>query len=83
MEAKRYLCATEPDYLEPLSPVSVRSLDVQGGPMNEAEVEAFRAGEWWESAVQLRRWDDEAKREDHRTKAVADYRPMLERLVDR
>ena len=83
VEAKRYLCATEPDYLGRLSAVSVRSLDVQGGPMNEAEVEAFRAGEGWESAVQLRRWDDEAKREDHRTKAVADYRPMLERLVDR
>jgi gamma-butyrobetaine dioxygenase len=83
VEAKRYLCATEPDYLGRLSAVSVRSLDVQGGPMNEAEAEAFRAGVGWESAVQLRRWDDEAKREDHRTKAVADYRPMLERLVDR
>ncbi len=81
--AKRYLCATEPEYLDRLSPVSVRSLEVQGGPMTEAEVEAFRAGEGWETAVQLRRWDDAAKLEDHPTKAVADYLPLLERLADR
>lgn len=79
--AKRYLCATEPDYLAVLSPVSIRSLEAQGGPMSDAEVEAFRTGAGWEAAVQLRRWDDEAKREDHRTKAVGDYRTMLERLV--
>jgi len=81
--AKRYLCATEPEYRSRLSPVSIRSLEVQGGPMSATEVEAFRAGEGWEVAVQLRRWDDEAKREDHRTRAVVDYRPLLERLVDR
>jgi predicted HD phosphohydrolase len=80
--AKRYLCATESDYLDRLSPVSVRSLEVQGGPMSEAEVEAFRAGIGWEAGVQLRRWDDEAKLEDHRTRAVADYRPLLECLVE-
>jgi gamma-butyrobetaine dioxygenase len=31
--AKRYLCATEPAYLELLSPASVYTLGVQGGPM--------------------------------------------------
>ena len=41
--AKRYLCAVEADYLERLSAVSVRSLAVQGGPMSENEVVAFRA----------------------------------------
>lgn len=79
--AKRYLCGNEPDYLGRLSPVSVRSLAVQGGPMNEAESATFRAREGWEAAVQLRRWDDGAKLRDHPTKTVADYRPMLERLV--
>ncbi len=79
--AKRYLCATEPDYLAVLSAVSVRSLEVQGGPMTPAEVGAFRAGEGWQEAVQLRRWDDDAKQEDRPTKAVADYHPLLLRLV--
>ena len=81
VEAKRYLCATEPEYHERLSPVSVRSLAVQGGPMSEDEVVAFRAGEGWEAAVQLRRWDDLAKAEDHPTRAFADYQPLLEGLV--
>ena len=79
--AKRYLCAVEADYRERLSAVSVRSLAVQGGPMNEAESATFRAREGWEAAVQLRRWDDGAKLRDHPTKTVADYRPMLEGLV--
>jgi predicted HD phosphohydrolase len=41
--AKRYLCATEADYFGRLSPDSVRSLALQGGPMSAAEVAAFRA----------------------------------------
>ena len=41
--AKRYLCATEPDYFAKLSPDSVRSLALQGGPMSPEEVAAFRA----------------------------------------
>lgn len=79
--AKRYLCAVEADYRERLSAVSVRSLAVQGGPMSENEVAAFRARAGWEAAVRLRRWDDEAKLEDHRTRTVADYRSLLEGLV--
>ena len=39
--AKRALVATDPGYLEKLSPVSVRSLAVQGGPAAAAEVSRF------------------------------------------
>jgi len=41
VEAKRYLAATEPGYLEQLSPVSLRTLAIQRGPMLPAEVAAF------------------------------------------
>ncbi len=41
--AKRYLCATEADYYARLSADSVLSLSLQGGPMSDAEVAAFRA----------------------------------------
>ena len=34
--AKRFLCGSEPDYFAKLSPDSVRSLALQGGPMTEA-----------------------------------------------
>ncbi len=59
--AKRYLVATEADYAAKLSDDSVRSLQLQGGPMSADEVASFRAGPWAESAVQLRRFDEGAK----------------------
>ena len=79
--AKRYLCATEPGYVDTLSPVSVRSLAVQGGPMSSDEVAAFRTEAGWEAAVQLRRWDDQAKRTDWETKTVDDYAGLLASLA--
>src|SRR5580700_9556837 len=41
--AKRYLCATEPGYISRLSPASVYTLDVQGGPLPGEEVAEFEA----------------------------------------
>ena len=41
--AKRYLCATEPGYLALLSPASVYTLSLQGGPMADGEAAAFAA----------------------------------------
>lgn len=39
--AKRYLCATNPAYLNQLSEASIHSLNLQGGAMNEDEVAEF------------------------------------------
>jgi [1-hydroxy-2-(trimethylamino)ethyl]phosphonate dioxygenase len=59
--AKRYLCATEPGYFGKLSEDSVRSLELQGGPMSPDEVVAFRKLPFHAEAVQLRRYDEAAK----------------------
>jgi predicted HD phosphohydrolase len=59
--AKRYLVAVDEAYFGQLSPASVRSLERQGGPMNEAEVARFRSHPQAEDAVALRRWDEGAK----------------------
>ncbi|MBI3196411.1 MAG: metal-dependent phosphohydrolase [Rhodospirillales bacterium] len=59
--AKRYLCAVEPDYFGKLSPDSVRSLGLQGGPMSADDIAAFRANPFHAEAVRLRRYDEEAK----------------------
>jgi len=61
VQAKRYLCATEPGYLESLSTPSKISLEFQGGVMNEEEVALFENNEFYKEAVALRRWDDLAK----------------------
>jgi [1-hydroxy-2-(trimethylamino)ethyl]phosphonate dioxygenase len=59
--AKRYLCATEADYFAKLSPDSIRSLALQGGPMSADEVAAYRASPHAEAATMLRRFDEGAK----------------------
>jgi [1-hydroxy-2-(trimethylamino)ethyl]phosphonate dioxygenase len=81
--AKRYLCATEPEYFGTLSPASVQSLALQGGPMSPAEVAHFAAEPFAEAAVRLRRWDDLAKRADLATPDFAHYRPMIEAALRR
>ena len=59
--AKRYLCGAEPAYTRRLSAGSVHSLGLQGGPMGPDERRRFEQLPGWEAAVQVRRWDDEAK----------------------
>jgi len=61
VQAKRYLCAVEPGYLETLSIPSKISLEFQGGVMNEEEVALFEKNEFYKEAIDLRRWDDLAK----------------------
>jgi [1-hydroxy-2-(trimethylamino)ethyl]phosphonate dioxygenase len=59
--AKRYLCATDPDYFGKLTEDSVRSLALQGGPMSADEVARFRQEPHHEAAVRLRQIDEAAK----------------------
>jgi gamma-butyrobetaine dioxygenase len=79
--AKRYLCAVEPEYHDALSPSSVRSLDVQGGPMSATEIADFEAAPWASDAVALRRWDDRGKQADLVVRPIESFRPMIDALV--
>jgi predicted HD phosphohydrolase len=55
--AKRHLAATEPGYVQALSPASLESLRRQGG----SEVLPQFGEGWGPIALDLRRWDDLAK----------------------
>jgi phosphonate degradation associated HDIG domain protein len=76
--AKRYLCAVEPSYLAELSPASIHSLSLQGGPFGPEEVEAFEASPHAADAVRLRRYDDVGKIAGLETPELEHYRPVLE-----
>jgi phosphonate degradation associated HDIG domain protein len=80
--AKRYLCAVEPGYLDGLSLSSVRSLALQGGPMSAADVERFERLPHHDAAVQVRRWDDQAKIAGLDVGVFSDHRHLLSKLVD-
>lgn len=81
--AKRYLCATDAGYFSTLSPASVQTLAVQGGPMNAAEVAAFECDPFHAEAVRVRRWDEGAKIPGGVTPHFAHYVPLLRRVVAR
>jgi predicted HD phosphohydrolase len=78
VEAKRYLCTVDTAYHDTLSPGSQWSLAEQGGPMTADEVRAFERRPSWEAAVQLRRWDDQAKVKGGRTRPLSAFRHLLE-----
>jgi gamma-butyrobetaine dioxygenase len=79
--AKRYLCAVEPEYLAALSPASIHSLGLQGGPMTDAEARSFEANPYYHDAVRLRRWDDQAKVVGLRVPGIEHYRDRLEAVA--
>jgi phosphonate degradation associated HDIG domain protein len=80
--AKRYLCAVDAHYLGRLSPASVQSLQLQGGPFTPEEVVAFEQQPYCREAVQLRRWDDEAKVPGWEVPGLAHYLPRLQREAE-
>jgi len=81
--AKRYLVATEDGYRNSLSPASLLSLDLQGGPMSEAECRAFEEERFAPQAVMLRRWDDAAKEPGKPTPSLDYFTALLEELRER
>ena len=80
--AKRYLCATDPAYFGRLSPASVHTLKLQGGPMSDDEVKAFQANPHLDAIIQVRMWDEEGKRPGKETPSFQHYAPLLQRVVD-
>lgn len=76
--AKRYLCAVDADYFGQLSPVSVRSLELQGGPLTPAQVAAFERNPFYQDAVRLRRCDELGKDPYLETPDLESYRLCLE-----
>jgi phosphonate degradation associated HDIG domain protein len=77
IEAKRYLCAVDPDYLGNLSRGSAFSLSVQGGPHTAEEARAFAKKPFAADAARVRRWDDAAKRPDLAAPGLDHFRPYL------
>jgi phosphonate degradation associated HDIG domain protein len=80
--AKRYLCAVEPSYAAELSPASVHSLELQGGPFGPDDVAVFEASPHAAAAVRLRRYDDLGKIPGLPTPELEHYRPILTSVLE-
>jgi 2-amino-1-hydroxyethylphosphonate dioxygenase (glycine-forming) len=61
VNAKRYLTWKYPDYYNQLSSASKKTLEYQGGRMEEPEAKQFEADPLFDLYIKMRRWDEAAK----------------------
>lgn len=82
VQAKSYLCFTDPGYRRRLSRASRDSLAVQGGVLDERQARAFEQTPYADDAVRLREWDDRAKDPDARTPPMDYYIAVAKDLAE-
>ena len=83
VQAKRYLVAVDPPYLQTLSAASAHTLQLQGGAMSPDELQLFIALPHAAQALSLRRWDDLAKHPARSTPSLAYYLMLVESVRKR
>jgi 2-amino-1-hydroxyethylphosphonate dioxygenase (glycine-forming) len=77
VDAKRYLTLTNPSYFARLSPASVATLQLQGGPMTAQEAAAFDHDPLFDQKLRLRSWDEQGKISGWAVAPLASYRDLL------
>src|ERR1700722_15220980 len=82
VEAKRYLCAIDPQYMKNLSPASIWSLKLQGGPFAASERDEFIKRPFAAEAARLRHWDESAKIYGLQTPTLDHFRPYVEACLN-
>jgi predicted HD phosphohydrolase len=80
--AKRYLCATDPKYFNKLSDASVHSLNLQGGPMSEAEIINFKRNPNLKQILTVRLYDDAAKVPKMATPSFRHFAPLVHKMLN-
>jgi len=80
VDSKRYLCATQPDYHDKLSPASQHTLRIQGGPMNADEVAAFENNAQYKDAIRVRIWDDGGKDPAMKTESLDHFLAYADKI---
>ena len=82
VDAKRYLCAVDPEYHGRLSYASQYTLTQQNGPMTQDEIASFLANPHHEDAVALRKLEDiHGKRTRVPIPEFEHFHPLLEKLI--
>lgn len=79
--AKRYLCTVDDDYYDQLSDASKRSFQVQGGRLSADEQAKLEAHDGLAVALELRRFDDQAKQPDRSVPDLETYADCVQRSL--
>ena len=78
VDSKKYLTAVEEGYYDSLSEASKISLAAQGGKFSKEEADEFIKKPFMKEAVELRRFDDQAKILNKKTPNLEHFRSYLE-----
>ena len=81
VDSKRYLASVEEGYYNLLSEASKKSLAVQGGAFTKEEAEEFINKPFMKEAVELRRFDDQAKIFNKKTSNLEHFRTYIEKSL--
>jgi phosphonate degradation associated HDIG domain protein len=82
VDAKRYLCAVEPEYFASLSDASVKTLKFQGGPFDEDQLREFEKRPHYKTALRVRRYDDKGKVPGKTTPDFDYYLSMVQEVLE-
>ena len=82
VQAKRYLTFRNPRYFETLSEASLQTLGYQGGPMNVEEAASFEADPNFQASLEMRTWDELAKKENFPVPDLTRYKEMCSRILE-
>jgi predicted HD phosphohydrolase len=82
-QAKRYLVTVDPAYRSRLSPVSVATLEVQGGLLDDDERARLEAEPRLADVITLRRADDDAKVPGREVPTLSSWGPVVEAVSAR
>jgi len=77
VKVKRYLVGKNPEYYENLSSASQKTLEYQGGPMNEEEIREFESDPLFSESLLIRDYDDMGKIPNMKIKSLDYYRGYL------
>jgi 2-amino-1-hydroxyethylphosphonate dioxygenase (glycine-forming) len=75
--AKRYLTLRESGYHDKLSEASKKTLEFQGGPMSDEEADLLEEDILFREIIQMRRWDEAAKREHMPIPSMDIFRQLI------
>lgn len=79
VSAKRALVAADPTYMKVLSQASIDTLRHQGGPLTPRELESYYERPGAQLALEVRRYDDEAKEPGKQVPRLEAYREVIYR----
>ena len=75
--AKRFLTFKYPEYYEGLSEASKKTLEFQGGKMNDDEAMLFEQDDLFAAFIAMRRWDELAKEENLPLQPINYYKNLM------